>query len=253
MYIRNNLIRTLRVIAFLVILVPGISFAQDKVIFALFTRGWAPFEFVADGNPYGAAVELHKALMPDGVEAVVDMMPAPRSVLRIPGNPIYTRIECRKWVDDPSKYLWSDTVLTVNNVLYSPASKPVSYAGEESLYGLTIGCIKNYFYPEVQSLFDSGKATRYDVNGDILLLRMLKEGRVDAAVFDDVTAAWLIHQASDLTLEDYHVAEKSLGRADLQFVFNKNTEWQKRLPELNRKIQAKREDGTIDEIMSRYR
>lgn len=231
----------------------GAAFAQDKVTFAFFSREWPPFEIDVDGKPMGAAVDLFHELMPDRVDTVVDMMPAPRSVLHAPGGQIFTRIECQKWMKNVDNYLWSDPVLTIKTVLYSSAKKPVEYTGDKSLYGMKIGCIRNYFYPEVQPLFDSGKAERYDVNDDVLLLRMLKAGRVDVAVFDDVSAGWLIREASDLQTSDFHVSERVLGSAELRFVFNMHSGWKERLSEINDRIRKKRADGVIDEIMARYK
>ncbi len=78
-------------------------------------------------------------------------------------------------------YWWSEPVLSLKNVLYSSVIKPRAYADPSSLSGLTLGCIRNYFYPVAQPLFDNRQATRYDVNSDLVLLRMVKAGRVDAA------------------------------------------------------------------------
>lgn len=231
----------------------GVVRAEEKITFALFTREWPPFEMVTDGQPRGAAVDLFLAVMPEEVTSSVEMMPAPRSVLHKPGKPVYARLECRDWMASPSGYLWTDTVITVKSVLYSPSGKPLRYKGLSSLHGKTIGCVKNYTYPEVQPLFDSGKAVRYDVNDDLLLLRMVAAARVDVAIFDDVSAAWMIRQSSTLRSEDYHVSAMPLGSSELRFVFNKDEDWAKLIPRINKKIHEKQADGTLAGIMARYR
>lgn len=235
------------------ILVPYLSWAEEKVTFAFFARGWPPFEMVVDGEPKGAAVDLFKALMPKDIDAVVEMMPAPRIFLKIQGKPVFGRLTAKTWMGPEFNCLWSDPVITINSVLYSSANKPVDYSGLESLKGLTIGCVKNYVYPEIEKLFKEDEAVRYDVNDDILLLRMVKAGRVDVAVFDDISAAWMVSKASGMTAADFHVAKKLLGRVDLRFAFNRDESWKKRLPALNRTIRKRRVDGTIDEIMVRYK
>ncbi|MBG0789262.1 MAG: ABC transporter substrate-binding protein [Desulfovibrionaceae bacterium] len=241
-------------LSLVVLLVPSGVEATESVTLAVFSREWAPFEMVVDGRAGGASLDLFKALMPDGVALAVETLPAPRSVLHQRGAPVYARLEAKGWwTRDADKYLWSNPVVSLESVLYSPAGKPVEYVNEESLYNLRIGCIRNYVYPEVQNLFVSGKAERYDVNDDILLLRMLKAGRVDVAVFDSISAAWLIRQTPDMRAADFHVAEKPLGVAHLRFVFNMDENWKRRLPEINAKIRAGRADGTIDRILKQYR
>ncbi|WP_148266922.1 substrate-binding periplasmic protein [Pseudodesulfovibrio mercurii] len=226
--------------------------AGDAVTFALFTRGWPPFEMVVDGEPEGAALDIFRASMPDGVGTSVKLIPASRSMLRTPGDDIYTRLECREWIDDADNYLWSGPVLTLRTVLLSRRNRPVEYTDASSLHGLTIGCIKSYSYPEVEPLFRSGKAYRYDVNSDVVLLRMLKAGRVDAALFDQYTVRWIIRKSSELSMADFHVAARPLGSAELRFVFNRHPGWEARLPEIDARIRTNREDGVYERIMDRY-
>lgn len=233
---------------------PGVARAEWTVTLAVFSREWAPFEMVVDGEAEGASLDLFKAVMPDDVNLAVELLPAPRSVLHRRGAPIYARLESKKWwTRNVDKYLWSDPVLTVKSVLYSPVGNPVNYDGDESLYGLRIGCIRNYVYPGVEHLFADGKAERYDVNNDVLLLRMVKAGRVDVAVFDDISACWMIRQAPSMRCADFYVAERPVGISELRFVFNMDDGWARRLPEVNENIQARREDGTIDRILDQYR
>lgn len=232
---------------------PGVAVAGNEVTFALFTREWPPFEMVVDGKPVGAAVDLFKALMPPDVRTRVELFPSPRSRLRAPVGPVFARLESRKWVKAPDSFLWSDPVMGVKTVLYSPKGNPREYGGDCSLYGLTVGCIKEFIYPEVRHLFAGGLVARYDVNDELILLRMLKAGRVDAALFDDVSVAWMIRNSEEMAPDDFHVARDPLGSENLRFFFNKNEEWRRRLPEINRLIREKRADGVIDAIMDRYR
>ncbi len=232
---------------------PSAGSAEEKVTFAFFARGWPPFEMVVDGEPRGAAVDLFNALMPNNVDAVVEMMPAPRLVLKNSGKPMFVRLTARKWMGPKYNCLWSVPVVAIRTVLYSSAQKPVEYSGADSLKGLTIGCIKNYAYPEVQSLFDEQKAIRYDVNNETLLLRMVKAGRVDVAVLADVSAAWMVRGTKGLTAADFYVAKQALAFVELQFAFNLDESWQKQMPTLNDTIRKRQADGTIDGIMARYK
>lgn len=227
--------------------------AGESVVFSLFTRGWPPFEMVVNGEPRGAALDIFRASLPEGVEPKVGMKPAARGPLRERGETLYTRLECVEWMDDPENFLWSDPVLTLDTVLYSTVEKPVEFRGGESLHGLTIGCIKGFIYPEVEPLFAAGKATRYDVNSDLVLLRMLRAGRVDVAVFDRATVNWTIRNSDELHPEDYHVAANVLGSSELRFVFSKVSAMVPLLKRVNERIAANRDQGVYLRIMDSYR
>ena len=90
----------------------------------------------------------------------------------------------------------------------------------------------------MEPLFESGKAFRYDVNSDVVLLRMLKAGRVDVALFDEYTALWVIHSSPEMSMSDFYIAEQELGNSDLRFAFNRHPGWEARLPEVNARIQG---------------
>lgn len=243
----------LLVLSLVIVLSPGPSMAGNTVTFALFSREWAPFEMIVDGEPVGAAVELFKALMPPDVETTVELCPSPRSKLREPSGPVFARLESREWVKDAENFLWSEPVTSVKTVMYSSKTNPREYAGDASLYGLTVGCIKGFVYPIAEHLFARGKVVRYDVNDDLILLRMVKAGRVDVAFFDDISIAWMISKSEEMNNSDFHIAGNHLGSEDLRFFFSKHKAWEERLPEINRLIREKRADGTIDAIINRYR
>jgi len=228
------------------------ALASDSVSFALFTRGWPPFEMVVDGEPRGAALDIFRVSMPDDVSTSVKMIPASRSLLRTPGDTVYTRLECREWMPDDDLYLWSAPVLKLRTVLLSRRNNPVEYTDESTLHGLVVGCIKSYSYPGVEPLFKSGRAYRYDVNSDVVLLRMLKAGRVDVAVFDEHTARWIIRESPEMSMVDFHFSSRALGDSDLRFAFNRHPGWELRLPEINDRIRANRKAGVYGKIMDRY-
>jgi len=235
------------------IFTPALSGAGEPLSFALFARGWTPFEMMDEGEPYGLAVDLFYEVLPDDLEKKVVPMTGPRKSLHAMTKPMFTRLEAQKWMPKSYGYWWSEPVISLTNVLYSSVVKPRKFTDQSSLSGLTIGCIRNYFYPVAQPLFDNGKAVRYDVNSDVVLLRMVKAGRVDAAIFDAISAKWLIKNTPDLNSDDFYVAATPVDSVDLRFVFNLVPEWEKRLPEINERIRQKREDGTIDKLESKYR
>lgn len=242
------------IILVLTIISPGVSVAEgEKVTFALFSRSWPPFEMVVEGEPFGAAQDIIRQVMPSDVKYSVEPMPAPRKALYQTDGPVYVRMEANEWMERRSDCLWSAPVMELGSYLYSPVGAPIEYTGPESLEGKVIGCIKNYTYPAVQALFESGKAQRYDVNSDQVLLRMLKAGRIDAIVMDSIVVDWVIRKTPGVEQSDFHAASQPVDVVDLRLVFSRNPGWEQRLSEVNDLIEKKRRDGTLDRIMSSYR
>lgn len=230
-----------------------VSHAEQTVTFALFSRGWAPFEMVEADQGKGAFADVFKVVMPNSIKSSVAPLNKPRLNLYTKSAPVYCRLEAPEWMSKEREYWWSDPVLELSDVLISPASAPVDYHTPMGLEGMTIGCIRNYYYPKLKRLFKEKKAIRYDVNMDIILLRMAKEGRLDGVVLNKETALWLIRQHEDLDFSDFHIAETPVDTVKLSFVFNRVPGWDKHLPEINANIKKIREDGTLDAILARYK
>ncbi|WP_158947031.1 substrate-binding periplasmic protein [Pseudodesulfovibrio cashew] len=225
---------------------------EETVTFAFFPRGWPPFEMTKDGEMRGAALDIFQAIMPREMKKDIEPIPKPRTLLHSPSDKVYTRMEAKGWMPEGFDYWWSAPVLKISDVLYSRADAPFEYHGPESLAGKTIGCVRNYTYPKVEALFTTGKAHRYDVNHDILLLRMVKAGRVDAAILDDITAKWMIRNSEDFSPEDFHVAAMPVDSSELRFVFNRVAGWDRWLPSINARIRALRDNGGLRRILNKY-
>lgn len=227
---------------------------NQEVIYALFSRGWPPFEMVVQGEPQGLVKDLFNAAMPEGLRLSVLAAPAPRKLLYQVEDIVYVRLEAQEWMSKSKRdrCLWSDPVFSLETVLYSSADAPLDYAGPESLKGKTVGCIKNYTYPKLEPAFKDGTIKRYDVNNNQVLFRMLNAGRIDAIVMDSVEAKWVIRTIDDVTATDFHVAANPVDVVDLRFAFSKSPGWEKRLPDVNRRISKLRKSGTFKDILNQY-
>lgn len=224
-----------------------------RVVFALFSRGWLPMEMMVDNAPAGIAVDVFKAVMPSGITADVEPFTRPRRLLYSSQDGVYTRLTAREWLNDTHQYLFSDPVMSIYDRMYSSVHTPLEYTGPESIEGKTIGCIKNYSYPKIEPMMAAGRAFRYDVNRTHVLLRMVKEGRVDGVVMDAREAAWTIRNTDGLESSDFHISTRPVDQVELRFVFNPVPGWETYLPEINARIKALREGGELDRILSRYK
>lgn len=220
---------------------------------SLFSRGWAPYEMMDGKHPSGIGLDIFNAVMSEQFKAEVELFNKPRLNLYTQRGPVYTRLEAKEWLRKEYDYWFSAPVMPLSDIIISPASNPFEFTTPSSLEGQTVGCIRNYFYPKAAPLFKTKKATRYDVNKDIVILRMVKAGRVDVGILDYRTALWLIRNTEDLKLEDFHIATTPLDSVDLRFVFNKVESWEQHLPAINARIKEIQQNGALEKILSKYK
>lgn len=228
------------------------SASHHQIQFISYSRGWAPFEFVEGRNVHGLSIDLFYEVMPKDITKIITPNPEPEQYMFSKTWPIYTRLEAVEWQNTDNLW-WSDPVLPMKTVLYSSIKNPVEYNGPKSLSGKTIGCVKGYYYPKMEAMFASQKAIRHDVPKEILLFQMLKEGRIDAIIMDDVTALWLLHNTKGLNANDYHLAKNIIDSVQLRFLFNKARDWEKQLETVNENILKIKENGRLEELISKYR
>jgi len=93
---------------------------------------------------------------------------------------------------DKTKYKWSPVVLADANVVVSLKDRPFEYTGPDSLAGKTMGGVTGYVYGPIDPLVEAGKIKREDANGELLNLKKVVEGRVDATILAETAANYLI-------------------------------------------------------------
>jgi polar amino acid transport system substrate-binding protein len=229
------------------------SASSERVVYALFSRGWPPFEMTMDGEPGGIVLDVLARVLPRDLDLEVRTAPAPRVFLKKTGGVTYARAEAKEWMSgNYDNLLWSIPILEVNDVVFSRASDPVEFDTLSSLAGKRVGCITNYVYPKLQSLFDSGLSQRYDVNSEQLLFRMLHAGRIDVAVMDQALGKWIMRTEAEFGVADYFISSTPVNSVGLRFVFTASPGMKERMPQINERIRRLRESGEMERIVSYY-
>ncbi|MFC3609255.1 substrate-binding periplasmic protein [Stutzerimonas tarimensis] len=87
------------------------------------------------------------------------------------------------------RYIWSMPFMIQRDVLVAraPATLPVE---PEQLSGQRIGTVLGFVYTSLQPLFDSGTLIREDARTQEQVLAMLRAGRLDYAVSNELTLNW---------------------------------------------------------------
>jgi len=90
------------------------------------------------------------------------------------------------WVSEPDKLNWSPVLFTTQQVIVRrKASPPILQP--ENLYGLRVGTIRGFVYPELTALFTEGRVIRDDAQSFDSNLERLARGRLDAVMAVDMT------------------------------------------------------------------
>jgi polar amino acid transport system substrate-binding protein len=106
-----------------------------------------------------------------------------------------------------TKSLWTPPILFDKNVVISLASRKVDFKGPETLAGLRVALVKDWFYPEVAVAFTGFKALRVDFASEPLALKAMASGKADAALVSEWT--FLYEQLRGDLAGDFFTADKA--------------------------------------------
>jgi len=159
----------------------------------------------------------------------------------------------REWVDDPDRFLWTNPLMTNEDVLVYRVGSPLIYSGAESLFGKTVACIKGFVYPALQAHFGPGAIERIDTTSPEAMLELLTLGRADAALVNHTEIRWILRTQNDLKRHRFRIDPHPVDRAFYRFLFPKGRGWKPMVGQFNRRLQTMREDGSLKAILGRYR
>jgi polar amino acid transport system substrate-binding protein len=105
-----------------------------------------------------------------------------------------------------AKALWTPPILFDKNVVISLGSRKIDFKGPESLAGLRVALVKDWFYPEIGAAFTALKAQRVDFGSEPLALRGMAAGKADVALVSEWT--FLYEQLRGDLAGDFFTADK---------------------------------------------
>lgn len=85
------------------------------------------------------------------------------------------------WFQDTARhrFVWTEPLMSDEDLVLSLKSRPVDYQGPASLKGLTLGGVFGHVYPETEAMVTAGTLQRLDSFSQEASLRMLLMGRVE--------------------------------------------------------------------------
>lgn len=254
-YSVRNLAPYMLAVAVVFFHLPGHA-GNKRLVLATEPDGWPPFSIPAKGSLdyFGIMPDvLREVCAKHGVELDISPLPEIRSRALLAEGKLDAYSLSRKWVDNPSNYLWTAPVLFVQDTLVYRKDTPIRFTTPKDLANLNIGVIHGYVYPGLDTLFEAGIIHKRSTFNTQSLLHMLAKRHVDAIVTTPRVVEWIIRIDPKLQAKDFAFCQKPVDSAPYGFAFAKGKNWEPFITKFNAELEEMRRDGRLDTILRRYR
>ncbi len=227
----------------------GLCHGQEKVIrFNVTPKGFPPY--VISTPPAGIMFDvLQHVAQQQNIQLVAKRIPESGVYILLDNDKLDTHASALEWVENPEKYLFSDPVLKVRDVVFTRKESSFKFNKVEDLFGHSIGVHTGYSYQSLSMYFKSGKIKRVDSNNELYMLNMLSRSRLDIAIITEHVGLWLIKNNN--ILQKFKISKKAIDTTDYRFVFTKK--WQPFVKAFNDELAVMKKNGKIKHIFSKYR
>lgn len=247
--------RLLQTATFVTLLcIATVAFAAGKTMtFSFPGEGWPPYVIQTEDRASG--------IMPDVLAAIAEKyqytlnfiyVPDKRGTLMLENGTVDVRPKAREWMEFPDRFLWTEPIVNSTDVLVFRKGHEFPFRTGDDLIGKTIGCIHGFGYPTLNALFENRQAFRHDVMDTEKLLGMLKLGRIDAAVTNELVARWIIRNDRELALNDFSFALRPVDTVPYRLMFSDNGKWKNFIPRFNSELNQMKVDGRFEAILKKY-
>lgn len=156
----------------------------------------------------------------------------------------------KEWTDNPDEFAFTDPVVDIEEVLFVPDDSDLEFEVPEDLFSLTLVTHLGYHYPALEPHFKSGNIMRFDVARDKDMFNYVLHGNdMDAAVADRLVGRWIL--LNEGLQNKFRSTSTELSEYGFRLMLRKD--WAGFAESFNRELEAMRESGQLDEILSNYR
>lgn len=208
--------------------------------------------------PTGIVIEVLKiAAAREHIDLVFAEVPELRAQKMLDAGVVDIRTESPHWVEQPERYLWSESIVAINDVFVFSIGADNLFENDDDLRGADIITHLGYEYPTLQPLFESGALIRNDRQTEEFMLTALYHGRLAgfvppkrAAVMDRLVASWIIRHEPRYQ-NQFRFSEREVASAPLQLMVSKKPGHAELVERINQHIMALKVSGVVDEITRR--
>ncbi|MDT0602703.1 substrate-binding periplasmic protein [Thalassotalea castellviae] len=153
------------------------------------------------------------------------------------------------WLKQPEKVISTIPIHQHRSFLYSPRKFPENFSLAESKKINTVCTRKSYFYPKLNSYFDSKRLMRVDASNHLSMLKMLFKKRCDYLVMNEFNAINIMQLPFFEGKQLYH-AKQPISSVPLNIILRPEFTREKQL--LDEHIRALQESGEMDKLLAKY-
>ena len=184
-----------------------------------------------------------------GVKIETVGLPKKRIIKQLDAGLLDANASAKEWIEGSNKYIYTDVVIKVRDVMFSLKKSPTHFNSAEDLIGKTISTHHGYRYPKLQQYFADGRIKSIAERNELMMLKAVLFGRVDATVINETTANWIIK--NEPTLQNMFVASKlEVDSFDYRIMFTKK--WQVFADTFNRELALMKKNGELKNIIDKY-
>lgn len=242
----------------LFLLLPLLLFAspvaaeQEKIFrFNISPNGYPPYLIVNQDAPSGIMWDVVSLISERlGYQVVAQKIPRKRVDQMLLEGYIDGTSRAKEWVRNPENFLFTEPVVDIQEVFFTPKQAGRTYHTPEDLFSKTLVTHLGYLYPALQPHFRSGAIDRFDVPRDRDMFSFLLHGeRFDAAVADFLVGKWILKNEG---IRDRFTVS-SEGISSYGFCVMVRKEYQPFVNEFNAELARIRKNGELTAILADYR
>ncbi|MEH6826273.1 MAG: transporter substrate-binding domain-containing protein [Motiliproteus sp.] len=209
---------------------------------------WPPYVGPQLAGQGLAAQIVRAALKREGFDLEISFMPWARA-LRLTRNGATDLLVSAWWTQERSVYLHYSEPYAVNNLKFIKRKQdPFEFEGLHSLAGKRIGVVRDYGYGDAFGQADNFQQVE---NSDFLHnIRMLKAGRIDLTLEDELVATTILRQQAPEQQVDIAFSQQPLRTKSLHVASGRdNPRHQQIISAFNRGLTSLRADGTLARLL----
>lgn len=216
------------------------------------TGGYPPYLIVSHDHQYSGIAY-------DVVTRIAERMGYRVKALEIPRKRVDNLLQegvidatlrAREWTREPDRFLFTDAIVPIREVFFTPAESSFRFQGLDRLHNVTVATPLGYHYPRLKPLFDSGAVKRREVSRDRDIFTFMLHGEnIDAAVADLLVGQWLIRQNG--WQGKFRYSDQAI--TELGYRLMVRPDWAQFAEAFNEELEMMKASGELDEILDQYR
>jgi len=226
---------------------------QDQKVFRfnISPNGYPPYLIVGQSVPSGIMWDVVSIISRRlGYSVVPERIPRKRVDQMLIEGHIDGTPRAREWTDNPEQFVFTDPVVMIEEVFFSPKNSEFKFETLEDLNSKTIVTHLGYLYPRLEPYFSERKIRRFDISRDRDMFTFVLHGdRFDAAVADRLVGRWILRNEG--LREEFRISSKGISEYGFRLMLR--PDWQSFANQFNTELARMKENGELDAILANYR